>query len=88
MSLLVPRNGPIATGGSDNVVRLWDRETGQQVAQLSGHTGTIAALAFDGTRLYSGGFDTTVRIWQFESGAENPTRTVDATDNTTSPAQR
>ena len=86
MSMIVTRDGTIAAGGSDNVIRLWNAESGAPITQLTGHTGTVAAFAFDGTNLYSGGFDTTVRVWSRAAGSLDATRTVQSpTGNTTSP---
>jgi WD40 repeat protein len=55
----------LATGGSDNLIHIWDLETRQPISRLIGHTGTVATLACDGsgTVLVSGGYDTTLRIW-------------------------
>jgi WD40 repeat protein len=55
----------LATGGTDNRIRVWDLESRQAVSQLAGHTGTVAALASsrDGSLLVSGSYDTTLRIW-------------------------
>jgi len=57
------------TGGSDNVIRLWDLRKQNEQFQIFGHTGSVAALAFDAqsATLVSGSFDTTVRIWQLRS---------------------
>ena len=61
----------MAVGGSDNVIRLWDLASRQEQNRLVGHTGTVAALAWDATAntLLSGGFDTTVRVWQIKGDA-------------------
>lgn len=65
----------LATGGSDNVVRLWDLTQRQQVGELNDHQGSIVALASDGDILVSGGFDTTIRIWELKGRvAEAPRR--------------
>jgi len=56
----------LATGGSDNLIRVWNLDTSSEQYQLYGHTGTVAALACDaetGT-LVSGSFDTTIRVWK------------------------
>jgi len=53
----------LATGGSDNLIRLWDLAQGRQVGTLVGHTGSVAALANSSSLLISGSFDTTVRLW-------------------------
>ena len=61
----------LATGCSDNVIRLWDIETRTEIGQLKGHTGSVAALACHGQQLISGSYDTTVRVWTI---AENVAR--------------
>lgn len=53
----------IASGGSDNLIRLWDRKTLEEVHSLVGHRGTITSLCYDGNLLYSGSYDTELRIW-------------------------
>jgi WD40 repeat protein len=49
----------LATGGHDNMVRLWDGATGKPVAALRGHTEAITSLAFspDGKTLMSSSGD-------------------------------
>ena len=37
-----PDGGRIASGGSDNMVRIWDSVSGQRTLTLSGHTGTFS----------------------------------------------
>ncbi|MHB8972533.1 MAG: WD40 repeat domain-containing protein [Pirellulaceae bacterium] len=53
----------LATAGSDNIVRLWDLSARSELGQLTGHTGSVSALAFQDGILVSGGFDTFLRIW-------------------------
>ena len=64
-SLVFISDRVLAVGGTSNTIRLFDGETGSSRGQLSGHTGTVAALATsgDGKMLVSGSFDTTVRVW-------------------------
>jgi hypothetical protein len=65
----------LASGGGDNIVRIWDTATSLQVQTLTGHTGVtgwsagVFSLAFspDGASLASGGADNTVRIWETTS---------------------
>jgi WD40 repeat protein len=76
MTLLFHGNDQLATAGSDNLIRLWDLETVQEVGRLSGHTGTIAALAGRDRTLISAGYDTTVRVWRMgDRVAEQPPAT-------------
>ncbi len=55
----------LAVGGTSNSIRLYDVGTASPRGELTGHTGTVAALAAsaDGRMLVSGSFDTTVRVW-------------------------
>jgi WD40 repeat protein len=55
----------LATGGTDNMIRIWDLESRMVTTELAGHTGTVAALARDasGLMLVSGSYDTTLCVW-------------------------
>ena len=55
----------LASGESDNMVRLWNPATGTQTAILSGHTGTISTMTFvpQTQKLVTGSFDASVRFW-------------------------
>lgn len=59
----------LASGGFDNVVRLWDVAQRQQVATLTGHTSYVYSVALSpgGKLLASGGGDNTVRLWDVSS---------------------
>eukprot|EP00741_Cyanophora_paradoxa_P007689 tig00001181_g7438.t1 len=54
----------IVSGGSDQTIRVWDAETGEQLQKLQGN-GPVAsvAISMDGQRIVSGHFDVSVRVW-------------------------
>ncbi|MCE9608391.1 MAG: WD40 repeat domain-containing protein [Planctomycetia bacterium] len=56
----------LASGGSDNLIRVLDLRSRRELAQLSGHTGSVAGLDYhaESNLIASAGFDTTVRIWK------------------------
>ena len=62
----------IVTTSSDNTARLWNAQSGQEIAVLKGHEGTVIAAAFspDGSRLVTASYDTTARLWNGQSGEE------------------
>jgi WD40 repeat protein len=66
----------LATAGSDNIIRLWDLSTRQELGQLTGHTGSVSALAFQDGILVSGGFDTFLRIWHVPSPVDEGVRSA------------
>jgi WD40 repeat protein len=68
MSLVFRGNDQLATAGSDNLVHIWDLNTRTKIAELAGHTGTVAVLACHQDLLVSAGFDTTVRTWKLRPG--------------------
>jgi len=59
----------LAVGFGDNVIRVWNLLTGQQIATLEGHTDAPNDLCFsaDSKLLASTSQDETVRIWDLET---------------------
>jgi WD40 repeat protein len=70
-TLAVTVDGSYAvSGGYDDVLRIWDLETGRTVNTLTGHTGPIHAVAvsYDSSRVISASADGTLRVWNFNTG--------------------
>lgn len=67
-----PMARPLASGGEDNVIYLWDLKTNQEKARLEGHQGHVSGLAFtpDGAELVSCSYDGSVRVWDWRRGQE------------------
>jgi len=60
----------LATGSSDETVKLWERSTGKERTTLRGHRSGISAIAFspDDRTLASAGMDDAVRLWAVRQG--------------------
>ena len=74
-----PDSTRLATGCTDNTIRLWDLATGTEVAELRGHRAYVHAVAFspDGTRLASCSGDFTLRVWDSLSPQERDPSTTE-----------
>ncbi|CAN5322468.1 hypothetical protein BH09SUM1_BH09SUM1_14130 [soil metagenome] len=62
----------IATGNNREQASLWNSQTGERTATLSGHLRTVVSAMFNpaGTRLVTTSLDHTVKLWDVESGRE------------------
>ncbi|EFA83186.1 WD40 repeat-containing protein [Heterostelium album PN500] len=63
-------NDIIVTGGGDDLAYLWNREDGNKVYTLKGHTDSVCSVGFnfDGTLVATGGMDGVVRVWDVATG--------------------
>ena len=73
-----PDGKTLAAGGADNVIRIWDVETGKPLHSIEQHADWVLALAFspDGERLASGSRDKSARIFETKSGELDETYTA------------
>ncbi|NDJ75075.1 MAG: WD40 repeat domain-containing protein [Chloroflexi bacterium] len=55
----------LITASSDGTVRLWDTESGAELATLDGHGSSVWSMALspDGSTLATGGWDNSARLW-------------------------
>src|SRR6266511_3388091 len=62
----------VVTASDDNTARIWNAESGKEIAILQGHEGPVPSAAFsgDGKRVVTASNDNTARIWDAESGKE------------------
>lgn len=59
----------LASGSSDNTIKLWDVRKGNLLQTLTDHTDWVKSVAFslDGQTLASGSGDKTIKLWQVKS---------------------
>ncbi|MBL8891863.1 MAG: protein kinase [Planctomycetaceae bacterium] len=72
-----PNGTRLASAGDDYTVRLWNTETGEEVAVLNGHTSRVTGVDYspDGNQLVSSSRDGTIRLWDALAHKETATLT-------------
>jgi WD40 repeat protein len=75
-----PDGSRLVSASEDETLKLWDAETGVELATLTGHTEGVLACAFspDGSRIVSGSYEpwwikgraSTLKLWDAKAGAE------------------
>ena len=71
-----PDGNTLASGSTDDTVRLWDVKTGTNTHTLTGHTSLVNSVAFspDGNTLASGSWEE-IRLWDVSTGTHTRTLT-------------
>ena len=72
-----PDGKRIVSASSDETVRIWDAETGQEITTLTGHTSSVNSATFspNGKLIVSASLDKTIKIWDAQTGREIETLT-------------
>ncbi len=72
---ITPDGTKIISCSSDNVLKLWDMETGECLATLAGHTRAVISVAAapDGRTVVSASADNTINVWDVPSGERRRT---------------
>ena len=65
-----PDGSRLATTGGDNLAKVWDADTGEELLTLGGHEGETFGISFspDGKRLATASYDGKVIVWDAQSG--------------------
>jgi len=60
-----PDGKRVVTAADDYTARIWDADSGKEIALLKGHTGGMQSAGFspDGRRVVTASFDNTAHIW-------------------------
>ncbi|ODV92950.1 hypothetical protein CANCADRAFT_1550 [Tortispora caseinolytica NRRL Y-17796] len=56
----------VVSGGNDNVVKVWDLESGACTRVLRDHTALVRTLHVHGRRLVTGSYDKSVKVWDLD----------------------
>ena len=64
------RHSILASGGPDNVVRVWDPKTGKSVTKFVGHTDNVrdVLISQSGDIIMTASSDQTVKVWSMTAG--------------------
>jgi WD40 repeat protein len=69
---MMPDSQHAISASPDNILKVWNLESGEELYTLQGHTSWVEAVAVtsDGRRAISASSDTTLKVWDLESKTE------------------
>ncbi|QRK06707.1 SIR2 family protein [Archangium violaceum] len=69
---VTPDGRRVVSSADDNTLKVWELETGRELATLQGHSGPVTGCAVtpDGRRVVSSSDDNTLKVWELETGRE------------------
>ncbi|KAL2916567.1 hypothetical protein HK105_204000 [Polyrhizophydium stewartii] len=67
--VLLDGGARLASGSSDQTIKIWNTRGGQCVTTLKGHSQAVTCLKHAGGCLFSGSLDRTIRRWDVATGA-------------------
>ena len=67
-----PDGKKIVTASRDNTAKIWDADSGKEIANLTGHQSYVTSAVFspDGKKIVTASDDNTAKIWDADSGKE------------------
>ncbi len=67
-----PDGKTLASGSTDNTIKLWNLATGKQIRTLTEHSGWVYSFAIspDGKNLASGSDNNTIKLWNLATGEQ------------------
>jgi hypothetical protein len=69
---VTPDGRRVVSASWDDTLKVWELETGQELATLEGHGDSVTGCAVtpDGRRVVSASGDNTLKVWELETGQE------------------
>ena len=69
-SIAITTDGELLASTNDNIIKIWNLETGHLEKTLEGHSDSVLSLEIspDGRQLISSSSDGTIKIWNLRTG--------------------